>query len=61
VNFNAKNEPEYIKNFKVLQNSFDKKQISRVLPMLFNYFEGNRSLPNALLILSTCSTWTFKS
>ncbi len=30
VNFNAKTEPEYIKNFKVLQTAFDKKQITRV-------------------------------
>jgi RP/EB family microtubule-associated protein len=35
VNFNAKTEPEYIKNFKVLQTTFDKKQISRVSSMHF--------------------------
>ena len=30
VNFSAKNEPDYIKNFKILQTTFEKKQITRV-------------------------------
>ena len=30
VNFDAKLEPDFIKNFKVLQTSFEKKAVSKV-------------------------------
>ena len=37
VNFSAKNEPDYIKNFKILQTTFEKKQITRVSIISLRY------------------------
>jgi hypothetical protein len=49
VNFTAKTEPEYIKNFKVLQTVFEKKQITRVnLSRLHDRF---RSLTMKLFLI----------